>query len=47
MSITNLFVLLDAGFDLSIEENNFDNHNLTDRILKTNNNICSIPVREF
>ena len=46
MSITNLFVHLDAGFDLSIGENNFDNHNLTDRTLKTNNIICSIPVRE-
>ncbi len=46
MSITNLFVHLDAGFDLSINDNNFDNHNLTDNTIKSNNIVCAIPVRE-
>jgi hypothetical protein len=46
MSITNLFIHLDAGFDLSINENNFDNHQMTDKTIKTNNIICAIPVRE-
>jgi len=46
MSITNLFVHLDAGFDLSINDNNFDNHNLTDTTIKSNNIVCAIPVRE-
>jgi len=46
MSITNLFIHLDAGFDLSINENNFDNHKMTDKTIKTNNIICAIPVRE-
>jgi len=46
MSITNLFIHLDAGFDLSINENNFDNHGMTDKTIKTNNIICAIPVRE-
>jgi len=46
MSITNLFIHLDAGYDLSVGENNFDNHNLTDKTVKTNNIICAIPVRE-
>jgi len=46
MSITNLFIHLDAGFDLSINDNNFDNHNLTDTTIKSNNIVCAIPVRE-
>jgi hypothetical protein len=46
MSITNIFIHLDAGYDLSIAENNFDNHNMTDKTIKTNNIICAIPVRE-
>ena len=46
MSITNLFVHLDAGFDLSINDNNFDNHNLNDKTIKSNNIVCAIPVRE-
>lgn len=46
MSITNLFVHLDAGFDLSINENNFDNHNMIDKTIKSNNIVCAIPVRE-
>ena len=46
MSITNLFVHLDAGYDLSINDNNFDNHNLIDTTIKGNNIVCSIPVRE-
>lgn len=46
MSITNLFVHLDSGYDLSINDNNFDNHNLSDTTIKSNNIVCSIPVRE-
>jgi len=46
MSITNLFIHLDAGFDLSINDNNFDNHNLIDTTIKSNNIVCAIPVRE-
>lgn len=46
MSITNLFIHLDPGFDLSINENNFDNHSLTDTTIKSNNIIFSIPVKE-
>ena len=46
MSITNLFLHLDAGYDLSINDNNFDNHNLEDTTIKSNNIVCSIPVRE-
>ena len=46
MSITNLFIHLDAGYDLSINDNNFDNHNLTDNTIKGNNIVCAIPVRE-
>jgi hypothetical protein len=46
MSITNLFIHLDAGFDLSINDNNFDNHNLDDTTIKSNNIVCAIPVRE-
>lgn len=46
MSITNLFIHLDAGFDLSINDNNFDNHNLQDTTIKSNNIVCAIPVRE-
>lgn len=45
-SITNLFIHLDAGFDLSINDNNFDNHNLPDKTIKSNNIVCAIPVRE-
>ena len=46
MSITNLFIHLDAGYDLSINDNNFDNHNLIDTTIKSNNIVCAIPVRE-
>jgi len=46
MSITNLFVHLDAGYDLSINDNNFDNHNLIDNTIKSNNIVCAIPVHE-
>lgn len=46
MSITNIFIHLDAGFDLSINDNNFDNHNLDDTTIKSNNIVCAIPVRE-
>ncbi len=46
MSITNVFIHLDAGFDLSIGENNFDNHGLSDKTVKSNNILCVIPVRE-
>jgi len=46
MSITNLFIHLDSGYDLSINDNNFDNHNLSDTTIKSNNIVCAIPVRE-
>jgi len=46
MSITQLFIHLDAGYDLSINDNNFDNHNLADNTIKSNNIICSIPVNQ-
>ena len=46
MSITNLFIHLDAGFDLSINENNYDNHGSTDKTIKSNNIVCATPVRE-
>ena len=46
MSITNLFIHLDAGYDLSINDNNFDNHNLPDKTIKSDNIVCAIPVRE-
>ena len=31
---------------LSINDNNFDNHNLADNTIKSNNIICSIPVNQ-
>ena len=37
MSITNLSIHLDSGYDLSINDNNFDNHNSTDNTIKGNN----------
>ena len=43
MSITNLYLHLDVGFDLSLNDNNLDNFNGIDNV-KPNNIICSIPV---
>jgi len=44
MSITNLYLHLDVGYDLSINDNNLDNFNGVERV-KPNNIICSIPVK--
>lgn len=46
MSITNLYIHLDAGFDLSINDNNLDNfNNSNNTYVKGNNIICAIPVK--
>lgn len=44
MSITNLYLHLDVGYDLSINDNNLDNFNGVDNV-KGNNIICSIPIK--
>ena len=46
MSITNLFLHLEPGFDLSINDGNLDNHTKTGEI-QVNNIVCSIPVKEI
>lgn len=45
MSITNLFIHLDAGFDLSINDNNLDNFKNNGNLVKPNNIICAIPIK--
>lgn len=45
MSITNLYIHLDAGFDLSINDNNLDNFKSSNNLTKGNNIICAIPVK--
>ena len=45
MGITNLFLHLEPGFDLSSNDDNLDNHN-GNEIVKTNNIVCSIPIKE-
>lgn len=46
MSITNLYLHLDAGFDINLNDNNLDNFNSTNNIVKPNNILCAIPVKE-
>jgi acyl carrier protein len=45
MSITNLFIHLDAGFDLSINDNNLDNFKNNGNLVKPNNIVCAIPIK--
>ncbi len=45
MSITNLYIHLDAGYDLSINDNNLDNFKSNYDDVKGNNIICAIPVK--
>jgi hypothetical protein len=45
MSITNLYIHLDAGYDLSINDNNLDNFKNNYDDVKANNIICAIPVK--
>lgn len=45
MSITNLYIHLNAGFDLSINDNNLDNFKNNYDDVKGNNIICAIPVK--
>ena len=46
MSITNLFLHLESGFDLSLNDDNLDNHNKNEMV-QTNNIVCSIPIKEL
>jgi hypothetical protein len=46
MSITNLYLHLDAGFDINLNDNNLDNFNTSNNLVKTNNILCAIPVKE-
>jgi hypothetical protein len=46
MSITNLYLHLDAGFDINLNDNNLDNFNSINNIVKPNNILCAIPVRD-
>lgn len=46
MSITNLYLHLDAGFDINLNDNNLDNFNLSNNLIKTNNILCAIPIKE-
>jgi len=43
MSITNLYLHLNTGFDISLNDNNLDNFNGINNV-KPNNIICSIPI---
>lgn len=45
MSITNLFIHLDAGYDLSINDNNLDNFKSNGKLVKPNNVVCAIPIK--
>lgn len=45
MSITNLFIHLDAGYDLSINDNNLDNFKNNGNLVKPNNIVCAIPIK--
>lgn len=44
MSITNLYLHLDSGFDINLNDNNLDNFNTLNNIVKPNNILCAIPV---
>jgi len=46
MSITNLYLHLNSGYDLSLNDNNLDNFNSSNGIVKSNNIVCSVPVKE-
>jgi len=46
MSITNLYLHLDAGFDISLNDNNLDNFNISNGIVKPNNILCAIPIKQ-
>lgn len=46
MSITNLYLHLDAGFDISLNDNNLDNFNISNGIVKANNILCAIPIKQ-
>jgi len=46
MSITNLYLHLNSGYDLSLNDNNLDNFNSSNDIVKSNNIVCSVPVKE-
>ena len=46
MPITNIFLHLETGYDLNINDGNLDNHNLSD-VVKTNSIILSLPVKKL